>query len=207
MVASELYITYKVSRGGTRHTASALGTTAKELLTMTTKPLPSISELRQRLRYDPVAGKLYWRECDSNSRCWNSRWAGKEAGSRARGDGYSKVNVAFHQMKAHRVAWALYHGSWPDGEIDHINHQRTDNRIKNLRDVTPLENRRNQRMKFNNTSGTTGVVWCKQTSLWKAQICFAGKGLHLGRFVRIKDAIEARKSAEERYGFHANHGT
>jgi uncharacterized protein YeaC (DUF1315 family) len=206
VIAAFHHIVYKASKGDTAGAALALGTTAKDLLAMTKNALPAIAYLRQRLRYDPQTGKLNWLAHAGSSPAWNGRWAGREAGSHAPSDGYSKVALDRRMLKAHRVAWAVHHGVWPAGEIDHINHIKTDNCIANLRDVTLLENRRNQRMKQNNTSGVTGVSWCKQTQSWKAQIHPARKCVHLGRFVCLKDAIDARKAAEARYGFHLNHG-
>ncbi len=92
------------------------------------------------------------------------------------------------------------------GHIDHINGDRGDNRISNLRVVTSTENNRNKAINKNNTSGVTGVTWSKSRRKWIAQIHIGKIGKALGGFDRVEDAIAARKNAETRYGFHENHG-
>jgi hypothetical protein len=65
---------------------------------------------------------------------------------------------------------------------------------------------KNQRKCKNNTSGVTGVNWDKQTNKWRAEIMVNRKGIKLGRFTELQDAIQVRKQAEIDYGFHPNHG-
>ena len=107
----------------------------------------------------------------------------------------------------HRVIWEKHNGKIPKGlEIDHINHDRLDNRIENLRLVTKQENQRNAKRRIDNTSGVTGVVWRNENKRWYAQIGIDGKNIHLGCFSEFSDAVNARKNAEVLYGFHKNHG-
>ena len=80
--------------------------------------------------------------------------------------------------------------------VDHINHDRTNNHILNLRWATHTENSQNISIKSNNTSGTTGVSFYKKTQKWLAHIQADGRNIHLGLFVRIEDAIVARQNAE-----------
>ena len=89
-------------------------------------------------------------------------------------------------------------------EIDHINGDRYDNRIINLKEATTSENNRNRRITDRNTSGYVGVV--KQGDKWYAYIKVDGKKIHLGTYNTKDEAIQARKQAEKKYGFHENHG-
>lgn len=94
----------------------------------------TLALIRLRLRYDPDTGKVYWRD---------GPCAGLEAGTPR--SAYLSIRLGGVNYRLHRVAWALHHGTWPLQVIDHINCIGTDNRIANLRDVSPLENARNKR--------------------------------------------------------------
>ena len=127
------------------------------------------------------------------------------------GDGYLVVKITRdgHRItyQAHRVAWLLYYGIDPgDMQIDHIDGCRTNCRISNLRLVNSQENSMNQRKRSDNTSGITGVNWHKGTGKWRAYISKDGKIQHLGYFDNLFEACCARKSAENRLGYHPNHG-
>jgi len=119
--------------------------------------------------------------------------------------GYQRICVDGKQRYAHRLAWIYAHGYEPE-QIDHINHIRDDNRLANLRSVSHLENHRNHKLKSNNSSGITGVWWNKKNGNWCAEIKVNRKKINLGSFDKKSDAAEARKLAEDRYGFHENHG-
>ena len=184
---------------------------------MATKPIPTPEQLRQLVRYEADTGKLFWLPRDvswftdrwntaqSSCRTWNTKNAGREAFSTSR-RGYLCGPVLNTVIPAHRAAWAIYYGSWPVKNIDHINGDRSDNRIYNLRDVDQSVNLKNSRMSTRNTSGVPGVYWCKTSNNWRAQIKVDGKVNYLGSFKMIEDARVARKQAEARMGFHPNHG-
>ena len=91
-------------------------------------------------------------------------------------------------------------------ELDHINHQRDDNRLENLRVVTRKQNCRNLSLPKKNTSGVVGVTFDNSLKKWKSQINIDGKNMNLGSFSTFEKAVTARKSAENFYGFHENHG-
>lgn len=118
--------------------------------------------------------------------------------------GYIRIAVGGKEHQAHRVAWFLSYGSWPQGEIDHINGDRADNRLVNLRDVTACQNRMNQRQRSDNSSGITGVRL--QRGRWQASICVRGQRQHLGTFQSREAAAAARLEAQRRYAFGPNHG-
>lgn len=172
---------------------------------MAAKPLPPVEYLRQRLRYEPETGKLYWREHSNMPTHWNTRYAGTEAFT-ADFKGYRQGTFDYGRYFAHRVAWALHNGQWPVKTLDHVNHNPADNRIENLREVLHSDNMKNMRMHCTNTSGATGVYWYARYQKWTALIKADGVQHFLGYFADMQDAIAARKAAESRYGFHVNHG-
>lgn len=83
--------------------------------------------------------------------------------------------------------------------VDHINHNKNDNRKCNLRLVTNQQNTMNAKLKSNNTSGVTGVYWKKDRQKWQAKIMVNYKNINLGTYINKEDAIKARKEAEEKY--------
>lgn len=179
--------------------------------------LPSIDTLRGSLRYEPETGKLYWLERSPESFSdegwtpqhkaanWNALFAGKEAFTCLR-NGYRAGRVFRRSVLAHRVIWAMTFGQWPDGEIDHINGDRSDNRLSNLRVVSSMENSRNSARPRRNKSGVVGVSWKKRDKKWRAYIAVASKQISLGNFDTLAEAAAARSRAERELGFHPNHG-
>lgn len=151
------------------------------------------SRLKELLHYDPETGLF-------------TRFSGKVAGA-IRPDGYVRIMLARELYYAHRLAWLYMTGSLPPEQIDHINGNKTDNRLANLRAVTNFENQKNQRKPVSNTSGIIGVVWHKTKNKWNAQIKHKGRSIHLGYFTDIEEAAAARAKASVQYGFHPNHGT
>lgn len=184
---------------------------------MAKKPLPTPDELRQLLRYEPDTGKLFWLEREPSMyggatsrewvcRRWNSTYAGKESFTTIDPIGYFHGSILGYRCRAHRVAWALAHGDWPLGQIDHINGVKTDNRLVNLRDVTHAENGRNAKRTRSNTSGVTGVRWYAERNKWVSKIMVNGVQYTLGYYLNFDDAVASRKAAEVKHGFHPNHG-
>lgn len=168
--------------------------------------------LNSLLEYNPVSGKLFWKRRDrsefsSDRICnsWNAKHAGKEALTSTTEHGYKHGTICGRAHRAHRVIWAMVHGYWPD-EIDHENGTKSDNRISNLRDVDSLTNSQNCSRRVDNTSGVTGVSFNKADKKWRAYISVRGNIRSLGFFNKIDDAIAARKDAEEKFGYHQNHG-
>jgi hypothetical protein len=168
--------------------------------------------LRSLLHYDPGTGVLTWkrrpRELFPTEKAWaiwNGRYAGKRAFTSQNHNGYFRGAVFNNTSLAHRVAWALVHGVWPD-RLDHVNGDPSDNRLANLRVVSHRENLKNTARRADNTSGTTGVSWFRATQKWSSCVHLSGKKIHLGYFDNKEDAIAARMAANERFGFHPNHG-
>lgn len=112
-----------------------------------------------------------------------------------RKDGYLRIKVDGATVLAHRIVWKMINGDEPD-YIDHINGDRADNRIENLRPVSSSENKSNEKLRINSSSGFVGVTWHTPTSptktaKWVVKIAKDGKEKHIGYFVELKDAVLA----------------
>lgn len=159
-------------------------------------------DMRKLLRYEPDTGKLYWLPRDGK-KSWNTRFSGKEAFTATHDKGYKRGAINGISYYAQRVIWAIVHDEIAI-QIDHINGNRTDNRIENLRSVDRTENARNAKEKRTNTSGVTGVS--PHCGKWMVTIGVKSKTKYIGIFSEKNEAIAARKSAEAEYGYHQNHG-
>jgi len=113
---------------------------------------------------------------------------------------YLYLFVDGHRYFAHRIVWLMCTGRWPTGQIDHINGDRTDNRLDNLREVSNQVNGQNKRIpKRGNTSGLLGVSWMTQAGKWRAQIKTEAGMLYLGLFTDKFVAHEAYLTAKKVY--------
>lgn len=131
----------------------------------------------ERIRYDAATGSFVWAMSAPGIS------AGKPAGSVSK-NGYRVVKIGRKQVRAGRLAWFLSHGQWPAGEIDHINGDRLDDRLANLRVVDRAGNSQNKRCaQANNRScGLLGVTWNKQHQRWQAKIMANKVRHHVGLF-------------------------
>lgn len=140
----------------------------------------------ERLIYNPNDGKVLWAK--------HPRWpsySGREAGN-LRQDGYRKLKFCGKQYLTHRVAWLLHHGTWPVGDIDHIDGNPLNNKLNNLRDVphsVNLQNRKSATVK--NKTGFLGVV--KRKNKYAAHIHKNGKQIYLGLFETAEKAHQVYK--------------
>ncbi len=157
--------------------------------------------LKELVHYNPNTGIFTWKVEVFGS---HPKEVGDEVGHITK-QGYSGAYLDKKPYLLHRVAHFYMTGKWPL-YTDHINHRKLDNRWINLREVTPQENNRNQSINNRNTSGVPGVTWHKRDKYWKAEIKIDRKKLYLGGSVDKFIAICVRKSAENKYGFHLNHG-
>lgn len=166
------------------------------------------------VQYDPETGIFRWKYrhgADKEIRRWNCRYAGNVCGT-IDDDGYVRMSFSSPGMKpfkirAHRLAWFISNGKEPDWQIDHINQNKQDNRIKNLRDVPQEINQRNAAKRKNNSSGVTGVYWRARHKKWKAQASTAGVYHYIGAFKDISDAEKAIKEFRSNHGFTELHGS
>lgn len=176
-------------------------------------PSPTYGEISALVRYDPDTGKLFWRERPIEmfhragiGRAWNKANANQEAFTSKNADGYRRSRVLKRTFEAHRICWLLTTGFWPAAEIDHVNGDRSDNRLVNLREATRAENLRNRAMLSSNTSGVTGVSWSGRRQRWIAVIGGRSNIEKLGSFRNLEDARQARLDAERRLGYSVRHG-
>lgn len=173
----------------------------------------TFERVSQCLWQDPETGKIYWKYRDKSQfntlrgySVFNAIYAGKEAFICVGNHGYKEGAIDGCGVLAHRVAWMLSKGKWPDCDIDHINGDKLDNRIENLRDVSVSVNQQNALGKSNNTSGFNGVQWDKNRNKWIARMMVNYKNIYLGRYDNFEDAVKARTRAEAYYQFTSRHG-
>lgn len=142
--------------------------------------------LREALDYDPTTGMFRWR-----STVGRRVKVGTMAGT-VGSNGYVRLLVNRKGYYAHRVAWLFAHGQWPRNTIDHINGNKADNRLCNLRDVPHAENLRNQhKARSNNSTGLLGVSQRPSGKTWQARIGVDGRQFSLGFFPSPELAHEA----------------
>lgn len=141
------------------------------------------------LSYDPETGLLRW----TVNRTRGVK-AGDVAGCLWKTTGYWRVSLFGRAVGAHRIAWLLTHGVWPEQFIDHINGDPLDNRLCNLRPASNSQNQANRKV-VRTTSRIKGVTWNKHCSKWQAAIKKDGKNNHLGVFSDKSEAAEAYRAA------------
>jgi hypothetical protein len=107
------------------------------------------------------------------------------------GDGYFVADVDGHNLRVHVIIFAMTHRTWPQGEIDHANGIKSDNRPANLRDALRSQNMHNKPKQRNSTSGIKGVHWNAQRRKWQAKIMVDRKVHHLGLYDDPNKAGEA----------------
>lgn len=156
------------------------------------RPLPSRDRIAKFLRYDPATGALTW-----ISR--RGVRAGRVAGC-VSPDDYRRVGFDMSEYLAHRLVWALHHDEVPEF-LDHINGDKDDNRIENLRPASKSENGMNRSKQRNNVSGVKGVCWDTRKGRWLATIKKEGKQVRLGHFSDPEAAHAAyAKAAQDLHG-------
>lgn len=166
--------------------------------------------LRELLNYDPVTGLFSWRNrtpamfCNTKHSAahecarWNSRYGGKPAGKINKNKYVDiKINGSLHL--AHRLAWLWMTGEWPTCQVDHINGDRSDNRLVNLRAATNAQNCANRRIRRDNRSGLKGVYFHNQSGKFRAEICVNGRSKTIGSFDTASAAHAAYCGAAQKH--------
>lgn len=152
--------------------------------------------LKELLDYDPETGvftiRLYR----------GGRVKAGEVAGAPMNRGYVHIKADGKKYLAHRLAWLWTHGAWPTNEIDHINGERDDNRIENLRSVTKKQNCENRKQQINNKSGYRGVHWHKASGKWQAMIRHCGELIPLGLFNDVTEAASVAKAARDKLFTH-----
>jgi hypothetical protein len=151
------------------------------------KPLITQALLLELFDYDAETGMLKRKE-----------WASRQPGTNVSDGKYVCVMIRGWNYKAHRLIWMYHYGCHPKGVIDHINGIKTDNRIENLRDVTPSVNAHNvPETSENNKHGLRGVSRLP-SGRYRAEIIVKGKYHSLGSFDSAEEASEAYVMAKRR---------
>jgi hypothetical protein len=160
----------------------------------------TVDLLNELFEYDKETGDLIWKVCKAR------RVKVGDIAGYPQSTGYKRLKINAKDYLVHRIVFLMHKGYLPK-TIDHINGDRLDNRIENLRAVTANQNQHNRKLNSNNTSGFKGVSWCKRDNKWKAAIKLEGKKINLGRFNTPEEAdAVVRKAREELHGSFANHG-
>jgi len=174
---------------------------------MATRNDISADYVRQLLDYERETGVLTWKartpdmfeklyhNPEKQCHSWNNKYAGMKAGCISHG----RVLVSIYNKKyfAHRIAWLIAYGIWPEHEIDHVSGDSKDNCLLNLREATSGENHQNLSRARNNISGFSGVRYIKDRTKWIAFITVGKKRRHLGTFGTFEDAVSARLKAKK----------
>jgi hypothetical protein len=159
-----------------------------------------LERLHELLDYNADTGVFVWSSYNSR----NTR-KGMVAGTKL-SNRYIRIFIFGKLYQAHRLAWYMYYGKEPEYGIDHIDGDKHNNRISNLRDVPQSSNCKNKSISSANSSGFTGVTFLKSKGKWRSRICINGKDVHLGFFDEKGHAIRARAIANKKYGFSSGHG-
>lgn len=145
-----------------------------------------MEDLKDWLRYEPETGKIFRTK---------SKWGSKVGEvTTTNGSGYIVVKHNGKMLYGHHIAWYFTYGYKPK-MLDHINRNRTDNRIDNLREADHKLNSSNLSTDKRNTSGYKGVTWNKKDKKWRSK----KNGKLLGSFDLIDDAIECRKQSDSKW--------
>lgn len=155
------------------------------------KEILSVERLKEYLNYDELSG-LFTRKVDSYPARVGDRVGYTQA------IGYQEVSLLGKRYYLHRLAWFYTYGVWPKS-LDHVNGDKSDNRLSNLREATHSENMRNKATPVRSKTGITGVCLDKSTNSYKATIGVGGKLLNIGRYPTIELASAAREEAELKY--------
>lgn len=160
------------------------------------------ARLKELVHYNPDTGIFTWIAIRSNR-----KKNGDVAGCYPKKKNlYAKMYIDDEQYQMHRLCWLYMTGRFPNQGIDHLNQNKQDNRFENLQESDHAVNSRNMPRRCDNISGATGVTWHNQCKKWLAVINRDGVAHSLGLHVDFRDAVTARKEAEEIYGFSKNHG-
>jgi hypothetical protein len=171
----------------------------------------TVEYLRECFDMDEATGVLTWRsrarshfKNTARADSWNAIYAGKKAGGVDK-DGYVQCKVYYQTISAQRICWALAYGEFPTMILDHIDRNRANNAISNLRECTKAENSRNVRKKAN-AVGLKGVRRSRRK--FQAQIGVNNKKIYLGSFSTAAEAHAAYcVAAVKHHGEFANLGT
>lgn len=161
--------------------------------------------LKEILHYNPETG-VFTRLV----RTCNGANVGDIAGTvnkTKQGKRYNRITINYNVYRVHRLAFLYMNGRFPLEQVDHIDGNGLNNKWENLAEASASDNQRNKRLQSNNSTGCTGVHFCNKSEKYVASIKNDNKRITLGYFCALFDAAAARKSAENKFGYHKNHGS
>lgn len=165
----------------------------------------SIQQLKQLIIPDFESGKLLWSDRNENTssrhKSFNTRFANKPALDCYDGK-YLSGSIYNKKYRAHIVIYALYHGRWPDKQIDHINQDKLDNRVSNLREVDRADNQRNMSINTLNKFNESNISITYNS---KYRVRFGKK--HIKTLDTLEEAVEVRDKYKEVLGYSQSHGS
>lgn len=163
-----------------------------------TQSVVTAKRLREVLSYDKDRGIFIWR-VKTGARTIIGAVAG--CLQKQEGGGYRVINIDGRSYKASRLAWLYMTGEWPNGEIDHKNRVRDDDRWDNLREVTSAQNKENTKRRVNNSSGHRCISFFRRTQKWRVRMNDKdGADVWVGYFDTLEEAIVARDKTREALG-------
>lgn len=161
--------------------------------------------LKECIYYNQFNGSAVWKrrplrhfKSERDCKIWNSKNAANMINCLGN-NGYIRLSINGNSYSLHRIIFLYMEGRFPEGQVDHINRNKRDNRFENLRDVSPAINSQNQNIRKNNKSGVKGIYWNNLRNKWHARITINKKVIHLGYYANINDAKNARQQAESRH--------
>lgn len=158
--------------------------------------------ISNHVSYDPFTGE-FLRTKAFNDRL-NHLWRIGDRIGNLTSNGYLEISVGDWKISSHKLAYYIIYGE-KEGVIDHINGDKTDNRISNLRLVTNSTNQRNRKKNVNNTTGYTSIS-INKSGTFRVRIKIDGKLIGFGSYASIDDAIIARDKVYNENGFTERHG-
>lgn len=157
---------------------------------------PNLTQARVKELFDyREDGKLIWKK-----QIGSRAMVGTVAGYLGK-NGYRQLRLAKKLYRGHRIVWLWHYGYLPENGVDHINRERDDNRIENLREVSMSCNIRNTGNFSHNTSGVKGVRLYRSGEKWIAQVKVSGKSIHLGTHLDFFEAVCHRLAGEQALGW------
>lgn len=144
----------------------------------------------------PESGNVLWKNPPGLR---GSFLVGKPAGCFRHKLKYVHICLDRKIYKRHRLIWFFVHKRWPINDIDHINGNKQDDRLCNLREATRSQNMFNSKLKRNNSSGRKGIVWDKRRLKWRVRMVVKQNEIYVGRFDSFNEALAARVIAEQKH--------
>ena len=151
------------------------------------------TEVKAQFDYDAKSGHLI-RKKDEHGRPYN-----QPCGHKPTHDGYGRININGKRYLVHRIIWIWHKGTFPSKFIDHIDGNKMNNRIENLREADQTINNHNAKIRKDNTTGYTGVSFNRQIGKYRASITNNGTQIYLGDYPSVEEASCAYKKAKIKY--------